>query len=252
MQTANASEIFQQTALQRTSARELPSQSLVARLFNRAALAVLPWIARPLGYTFRIDTGAEIAAEARSVLAAVWKAQGVSIDPEAASYGERYDRATTWIVAYHRGKPVGVMGLLDMRIASVALDYGGLAAPPDLPLDVTREIGRLAILREHRGGAHVVMLGLLFAMLRWSQENGIEHLFSGSTAKLFRIYRRYNATARLVAAPPDPAPNPARDRYFAPLRAYGGEGVVYTFSVQGATPFAVLCRTLAGVKEDEG
>jgi hypothetical protein len=178
----------------------------------------------------------------------VWKAKGVSVDPEAASYAERYDQATTWIVAYHRGRPVGVMGLLDMRIASVALDYGGQRAPAWLPLDQTREIGRLAILPEHRGGARVVMIGLLREMLVFAQRGRVVHLFSGSTPALFRVYQRYNATAQLVSAPADPVPNPARDRYFAPLRKYGGEGVVYTFQVAGATPFAVFSRTLAGLK----
>jgi hypothetical protein len=139
------------------------------------------------------------------------------------------------------------MGLLDMRIASVARDYGGQKAPPWLPLHLTREIGRLAILPEHRGGPRVVMLGLLREMLVWSMDHGIEHLFSGSTPALFKVYRRYNATARLVSAPHDPVPSPERDRYFAPLRAYGGEGVVYTFDVAPATPFHVFSRTLAGL-----
>jgi hypothetical protein len=180
------------------------------------------------------------------VLATVWKAKGVTQDPEMAWYAERYNRATTWIVCYHRGRPAGVMGLLDMRIASSSLDYGGQLPPADLPLDVTREIGRLGILPEHRGGAHLVMVGLLFQMLEWARAHGMVYLFSGSTPALFRVYQRYNETARLVTAPPDPTPNPARDRYCAPLRAYGREGVVYTFEVAGSTPFAVLQRALAG------
>jgi hypothetical protein len=236
----------------RDTAPDKPSRSIVARLFDRVALAALPWIARALGYTFRVGTDAQLAADAHRVLSTVWKQKGVSPDPDAASYAERYDRATTWIVAYRGRRPVGVMGLIDMRVASVALDYGGQKAPPGLPLDVTREIGRLAILREHRGGARAVMLGLLCNMLVWSQENGVELLFSGSTPALFRVYRRYNATARLLTAPRDPVPNPARDRYFAPLRAYGGEGVLYTFEVAGATPFAVFSRTLAGLRPGEG
>ena len=232
----------------RESAAELPSRSTVARMFDAVALAAVPWIVRLLGYTFRVGTEANLRADARKVLAAVWKAKGVSPDPEVAWYAERYDRATTWIVAYNKGRPVGVMGLLDMRVASIALDYGQHKAPPGLALDVTREIGRLAILPEHRGGAKAVMVGLLCQMLAWSQKNGIVHLFSGSTPALFRIYQRYNATARLVTAPHDPVPDLVRDRYFAPLRAYGGEGVIYTFQVAGATPFRVFSRTLAGKK----
>jgi hypothetical protein len=133
----------------------------------------------------------------------------------------------------------------------MALDYGGLTAPPWLPLHVTREIGRLAILPEHRGGSRVVMVGLLREMLVWSKDHGIAHLFSGSTPKLFRVYRRYNATARLLEAPVDPVPNPERDRYFAPLRAYGGPGVVYTFDVAPATPFQVFTRTLSRLASKE-
>jgi hypothetical protein len=224
-----------------------PSPPDLARLFDRGMLGAFPWIARGLGYSFRVGTQPSLEADAKKVLSAVWQAKRVAMAPEAARYAERYDPATTWIVAYHRGSPVGVMGLLDMRIASVALDDGGQKAPPSLPLKVTREIGRLAILPEHRGGSRVVMLGLLREMLVWSVEHGIEQLFSGSTPALFQVYKRYNATARLVAAPLDPVPSPERDRYFAPLRAYGGEGVVYTFDVAGATPFQVFSRTLAGL-----
>jgi hypothetical protein len=235
----------------RVSAAELPSRTIVARLFDRAALAAYPWIARVFGYTFRIGTGVAIEDDARGVLSTVWRAKGVSPAPEVAWYADKYDRATTWIVAYHGGRPVGVMGLLDMRIASMALDYGGQKAPSELPLDLTREIGRLGILPKYRGGARMVMIGLLREMLVWAQANGVVHLFSGSTLALYRVYRRYNATARLVAAPADPVPNPARDQYFAPLRAYGGEGVVYTFQVAGATPFPVFTRTLAGLLKKE-
>ena len=209
-------------------------------------LAAYPKIASALGYTFRVGTEAALADDARSVLSTVWSLKGVSIPPGAAVYGERYERATTWIIAYHGGRPVGTMGLLDMRIASVALDYGQNQAPPWLPLDVTREIARLAILPEHRGGPGLVMLGLLREMLVLTERLGIVHLFAGSTAALYHVYRRYNATARLVTAPHDPVPNPARDLYFAPLRAYGGEGVLYMFEVAGAMPFPVFFRKLTG------
>lgn len=224
-----------------------PRKSALTRLFDRAAMGLMPLVARAFGYTFRVGADEALARDARGVLRAVWSAKGVHPPADVAWYGERYDAATTWIVAYHGGHAIAVMGLLDMRIASMALDYGNRLAPSGLALDTTREIGRLAILPEHRGGARVVMVGLLIEMLAWSLAHGIETLFAGSVPSLYRVYQRYNPTARLVYTPLAPSEPLVKARYFAPLRAYGGKDVVYTFSVAGATPSSVLTRCLAAL-----
>lgn len=171
--------------------------------------------------------------------------KGIAPPDDVAHIGARYDEACTWIVAYHRGRPVGVMGMLDMRVASISLDYSRRSAPPDLDLATTRELGRLGIVPDHRGGAQTVMVGLLREMLEWSVENGVERLFAGSTEQLDRVYRRFNPTAALVDPPAAPAEHPDKTRYFEAMRVYGGAGVLYTFEVAGASPWGVFSRYLA-------
>jgi hypothetical protein len=194
-------------------------------------MGLYPLVARTFGYTFRVGTEPELLPDGRSILRRVWSQKGALPPPEVANYGERYDRATTWIVAYHHRQPIGVMGLLDMRIASMSLDYDQRLVPTSFDLSSTREIGRLAILPEHRGGAQPLMVGLLREMLAWSKRSGIARLFSGSTAKLYRIYRRFNRTARLLDPLPPHAPeeHPIKQRYFENLRAYGGPTLLFTF-----------------------
>jgi hypothetical protein len=219
---------------------------MLVRLFDATAMACYPALARLIGYTFRVGTSDELKRDGKSVLAAVWGANGLTPPADVASFGEKYDPGTNWIVAYRRGRPVGVMGLLDMRTASVALDYVNCRPPFHLDLNRTLEICRLAILPTFRGGAQTIMVGLLREMLHWSKANGIEKLFSGSTEKLFQVYRRFNPTARLITAPPASAEDPVQTRYYAGLREYGGAGVIYTFDVEGASPWNVFSRFLTG------
>ena len=86
------------------------------------------------------------------------------------------------------------------------------------------------------------MVGLTLTMYRYALEQGMAQLFSGSTPKLYEVYRRFNPTARLVHAPAAGPEDAVKARYLAPLRAYGGPGVVYTFDIVGASPADVLGR----------
>jgi hypothetical protein len=209
-------------------------------------MALVPWGIRAAGLRMQVGTSAELAEAGHEVLAEVWRAKGVTPAAGARSYGERYDRATTWIVAFDGTRPVGVMGLLDMRIASMALDYGNHTVPRWLDLTTTREIGRLAILPRHRGGGQAAMTALVLTMYRQALSMKLEKLFSGSTLSLFHMYRRFNPTGRLISAADAGPEDPARARYFAPLRAYGGPGVLYTFDVEGASPSDVAYRFVTG------
>lgn len=216
-----------------------------AKLFDALAMKTFPWVAGLAGYRFRVGTDQQLRDDGRAVARAAWAAQGVTPSVDATHVGARYDEATTWIVAYHRGVPVGVMGLLDMRHGSIALDLSRRDPPPELDLATTREICRLAILPGHRRRGKLVMVGLLREMLAWSVDNRVERLFSGSTEALFRIYRRYNPTARLLDPPPSTSPeDPEKARYFSSYRAWGGMGVLYTFDVAGASPWDVFSRFL--------
>jgi hypothetical protein len=137
------------------------------------------------------------------------------------------------------------MGLLDLRIASTALDLEGRVAPSWLDLRTTREIGRLAIVPSPRGGLQVVMVGLLREMLAWCEANGIRRLLAGSTERLYGVYARYNPTARRLYAPRVADEDPAITAWFAAKRAYGrGRTVLYTFEVAGASPWSVFSRFL--------
>ena len=224
------------------------SSSKAGRLFDGLAMGVYPSVARIFGYSFCVGSSEALRHDAHLVLAGVWGDKGVRPPADLAWVGERYDRAATWIVAYHgRGqarRPVGVMGLLDMRVASIGLDCSKRRCPDGMDLERTREIGRLAILKEHRGGIQTVMVGLLREMLHWSRQNGIELLFSASVPRLFEVYRRFNPTAKLLDCEPVADEDPVMSRYFAPVREYGGLGVLYTFEVRGASPWSVFSTYL--------
>lgn len=221
-------------------------RSWAARRFDDLAMASFPWLARAWGLRFETGTAPRLADEGRAVLREVWSRVGVVVPPEAAAYGARYDDATVWIIARHRGRPVGVMGLVDVSRASIALELGRRVLPSDLDPARTREIARLAILPAWRGGAQIVMVGLLREMLRWSLDHGVVHLIGGAAPALFGVYARFNPTARLLDAPADPEPEPAeRAAYFAPIRAVEkGRGVLFSFLVRGALPWDVFSRFL--------
>ena len=236
----------------REASRRARAKPALVRLFDATAMGAYPVLARGLGYEFRVGASDELRCDARAVVKAAWAAKGIAPPAEVAHVAERYDAASTWIVAYHRGSPVGAMGMLDMRIASIALDYSRRVAPPDLDLATTRELGRLAIVPQHRGGARTVMVGLLREMLHWSKSNGIERLFAGSTEALYRVYRGFNPTARLVDPPPAGAEPADKARYFEAMRAYGGAGALYTFEVAGASPWGVFSRFLTGELRSKG
>lgn len=215
-------------------------------IFDRAAIGAYTAIARAFGYQIRIGLDDTLERDANRVNAEVWNEKGVKPPADLASFGERYNRAVSvWFVVYSGTRPVGAMALLDMRVASVALDYERCAAPPSLDLERTREIGRLAILPEHRGRGQIVLAGLCLEMYLWCRDNGIHMLFSGATPKLFRMYQRFNASARLITAPRLPVEDPTKARYFEAIRRYGGEGCIFTFEVAGGAPWEVVARMLA-------
>jgi hypothetical protein len=210
-------------------------------------MAVYPAVARLAGYTFRVGSTPDLARDGKQVHATVWGPGDTSLPSEVTAYKNRYDPGMTWIVCYSGDTPVGVMGLLDMRVGSVSLDLHNCLPPPSLDLATTREICRLSILPGHRGGAQLVMVGLLREMLQWSKANGIATLFSGSKESLFRVYRRFNPSARLIVAPPAGAEDPIQAQHYEALRRVAAkEGVLYTFDVDAASPWSVFSRFLTG------
>jgi hypothetical protein len=252
METFDTSNAFPGAVDLRGDGRTVSKPPALQRWFDAWALNTYPLVARVFGYQIKVGADESLERDAKTVHRAVWSEKGLLPPDELASFGRRYDDATTWVVAYHRGKPVGVIGLLDLRIASINLDFESCLMPEELDLATTRELGRLAILPEHRGGAQLVMAALLLEMVRYCYDNEIETLFSGSVRRLFAVFARYNPSARLIVARPDPVPNAERDRYFEKLRAYGrGDSVLYTFKASKASPFAVFSELLRSLARGE-
>jgi hypothetical protein len=83
------------------------------RGFDAFAMSAYPHVARGFGYTFRVGDASQLGYDAKRVLHDVWAPLGIDIPDEVAWVGERFMNTATWIVAYHRARPVGVMGLFD-------------------------------------------------------------------------------------------------------------------------------------------
>jgi hypothetical protein len=218
-----------------------------AGLFDWLAfLLFAPW-AWLQGYRFVEATTPEQIADARRVKGEVYAPLGIAPVADLAEWGQRYDRAAQAFVAYHRGRAVGTLSLLDTTVASVVFDV----VPPLLPSGVERprvwEIGRLGIAAGSRGRSHIVLIGLLRAMCLFSRRRGIDHWVAFSTRTVYRLARHFNPSARLLPADPHTQPDPVAVRYAADyLRAIGGKPVVYLMDADGFSPWAVFRRHVTG------
>ncbi|MEW5849952.1 MAG: hypothetical protein AB2A00_14245 [Myxococcota bacterium] len=225
------------------SRRDAPRANILARAFDALAMGTFPLVATVLGYRVRVGATPELRADARDVLAQVWRAEGVSPSEDARWVEERYDAATTWVVVSHRGRPVGVVGVLDMRIACLSLDFEMRVPPPGMDLATTREVARLAILPSHQRGDQLVLVALLHQVLTLCRRAGVRTLMGGSTRNLFELYRRFNPAAQIIHPPAKTHEPPELTQYFAPLRAYSaGRGVLFTFDLGAASPWHVFSR----------
>lgn len=232
------------SALPRRDATPPPG---LVRLFDATAMGLIPVVTSLLGYRFRVGTDARLRQDAHAVLAGVWAEEGAQAPAALAWVGERYEPAVqAWIVAYHRGRPVGVMAMCDPRVASLGLDCWQRRPPTGADLTHTREIARLGILAPYRGRGQTVMIGLLREMLAWSQRHGVQELLVASAAGLVASYRRFNPTARLLDWPQVEDEDPVLTAYFAPVRQWGRRGAVYTFQVSGASPWATASTWVRG------
>ena len=137
------------------------------------------------------------------------------------------------------------MALYDVREVSFTLDHIRREAPKDMDPATYRDLGRLAIVREERGGTNKVMIGLLREMHVWCQKNEVTHLLSASSVGLFRVFRRYNRSARLVSLPRRPVSDAVR-AYHSPITARVGELLPYTFDLRAFDALDVMVRTLTG------
>src|SRR4051812_31543028 len=82
-----------------------PTTPLRARPLDGAAFVVLPRLAKLFGYTFEVGQTPALRRDAALVVTSELDAAGLIPSPDIAWFGQRYDDATTWVVAYARGLP---------------------------------------------------------------------------------------------------------------------------------------------------
>lgn len=207
--------------------------------WGRLAMATLPSCLRALGYTFRSGRGPAFWRDAGAVLDAVWTSPVQDADVH-----RRYLEAPTWVVGYRQGRPIACMGLYDVRELSFALNH--LRAEPLLGRDPAsyRDLSRLAIVPSVRGGARVVMLGLLHEMVVRCRREGADHILSISVPSLFGVFERFNPSARQVTLQPAilPPPEPYR-AYHERIADHVGPVIAYTFDLNGFDALSVILRT---------
>ncbi len=169
--------------------------------WGRLAMALLRPGLWAIGYTFRSGRGREFERDAAAVLDASWTST-----PEPAEVHRMYLQTATWVLAYRRGQPVGCMGLYDVREISFTLNYLGARWPQGLQPARYRDLARLAIVPSARGGASVVMLGLLHEMVARCRSEGATHILAISVPSLFGVFARFNPSARPIELEPSSVP----------------------------------------------
>lgn len=221
-----------------TSLSSTPRRPSGQPWWARAAMALFPAAVRPLGYTFRAGHGPVFASDARRVLEGVWSAQ-----PDGCDLHQRYLDAPTWLLTYRHGEPIACMGLYDVRELSFSLNHLHAAAPADMDPATYRDLSRLAIVPSARGGAQLVMIGLLREMALWCKDHGVTHILSISVPSLFPVFERYNPSATRITLPPALGPVPDEVRaYHDPIAARVGPVISYTFDLHGFDALDVMVR----------
>lgn len=205
--------------------RPAPRRLTVA---DRAALLTLRAVRRLAGVRIVFARTPVARADAEAVLAAV-AGPPAPIPADLTDLHRRYADMAYTFVAYVGRRPVGTMTLYLPVTRSRTVDSAPVVLPAGVhPRDVI-DIGRLAILPEHRGGARLVMLSLLDAAHDFSRRIGRTWWVGMTAAGLVSVFNRLNHTTRpLRLAGVDRRPGPLV-RYW---RAYrGGRGT------DGLAPF---------------
>lgn len=210
------------------------------KAIGKLALFLFPLIARFFGYTFKTGTQTALVTDALRVLQTVHATKGGLPPKDLQHLRIRYDQASTWIVAYQQKRPVGVIALLDIRTASIALDLAERTLPEDWNEEKTREIGRLAIVLSHRGRP-LVMAGIIREVLKQVQRLKIDTLLAHADYNLYRIYAGYTPSIRVLDLPTTEVSADTR-RYFHYLRASSSAPVLFAFDVNNDPPCDVFRR----------
>jgi hypothetical protein len=221
------------------------TRSAWTHAFDRLALASFaPW-ARLQGYRFVLAATPQQMADARRVKGDVYGEMGIAPVAELAEWGQKYDAAAQSFVAYHRGRAVGTLSLLDISRASLLFDVVPVTLPPGVDRARVWEMGRLCIVPASRGRSNIVMTGLLREMCLFSDRRGIRHWVAMSTRVVYRLAHHFNPSARVLSPDPTTLPDPTALRYVASyLKAIGGHPIVYIMDADGFSPWAVFSRHL--------
>lgn len=217
-------------------------QTPIDRLFRGALVAV----SRLAGVRIRVARSAAERADAEAVAAAVLGERRGRVPPSLRSIGARYDAMATTLVAYDEGRPVGTMTLYLPTDSSRTVESAPLRLPDGIePRDVV-DIGRLAVLPSHRGGARLVLLGLLGAAQRFSERAGRRWWVGMTSPKLVEVFRRLNPTARpLPRALVDERPAAVVLYWIAYREGAARELAPFIMANAGASPVRILTRHCA-------
>ncbi len=144
-----------------------------------------------------------------------------SIPDDLREVEHRYVRGAAVFVARYRGRPVGVLTMFEPRSRSRTTDAMAVKLPDGVGLEQVLDIGQLAVVREHRGGARFAMLSLLAAVQRYTQQVGRIYWVGATSPGLVGVFRSMNPTLALLEEDSRREYDEASSRYWQIYR--GGE-----------------------------
>ena len=166
----------------------------------------------------------------------------------AANYLElmpRYYANSAAFALYYHGALVGTMRLIDPSAGPCRiLDFWNVQFPPSTPLHEYREMGALAIAKEHRGKSRWAMTALLHIANLYSKKQGIRWWFASAYADKFEKFKRMNPMCiELECDAPTAHHHTFRKRYASyfdvPEPVY-----IFAFNLKGASYAHQFQRTL--------
>ncbi len=214
-------------------------------LADRLCLLALAAAQRVRGVRIdRVESPADVR-DAAQVLDAVFGPRPAP-PPELAHIEARYAAMAVTFIARVRGRPVGTLTLYVPQTSSRTVESVAVDLPDGLrPVDVI-DIGRLAILPAHRGGARLVLLGLLAAADAFSRRIARTWWIGVSRPPLVAAFRRLNPTTRPLPLAAVDARAPEVMRYWAHYRgADPAAREPFIISTGGTRPSRVVTRHAA-------
>lgn len=165
------------------------------------------------------------------------------VPPDLRHIDARYGRMAVTLVAYHRRTPVGTLTLYLPGSSSRTLESAPLRLPAGVRPWQMVDIGRLAVLPEHRGGARLVLLGLLAVAQRFTEQAGRTYWVGMTHPSLLRVFEALNPTVRPLETTVDDRRPDALVRYWRSYRrGVSPAPAPFILVANGASPRTLLTR----------